>query len=56
MKSTVYHLASRGELQRATEKERLLKVERVGKREIISKESIVLGKVTLVRGTGRVYQ
>lgn len=43
---------SRGELQRAAEKERFLKVERWGTgEEIISKELVVLGEVALLRGT-----
>lgn len=36
------HLSSRGELQRATEKERFLKAQREWKKEIIIKEAIVL--------------
>lgn len=48
--------SSRGELQRAKEKEKFLKVEKEQrKKETISKKSIVLGTVTLLRGTDGVY-
>ena len=43
------HLARRKTLPRAAEKERFFKVERKWKHEIISKEFVVFGKVTLLR-------
>lgn len=47
------HLTNRKELHQAVEKERFLKAERGWKKEIISKECTVLGKITFPRGNGR---
>ena len=47
--SVASHLAGGGEFQRATEKKRFLKVERVEKNKLLAKYSVVLSKVTLLR-------
>lgn len=56
MNQAIFHLPSRKEFQRATEKEQILKVERELKKEIIHKVPIVLGKVTLLKGMEGAYQ
>ena len=56
MNQAASHLANREEVHQAAGKENILKVEREWIKEIISKERIVWGKVTLLRGTEGVYQ
>ena len=55
MKWAATHLAIRKKLCQAVEKKKCLKVERGWRKEVISNEYIVLGKVTFLRGMGRIY-
>lgn len=56
MNLPVSHLANTKELHRAGEKERVLQAEREWKKKVISRECIVLGKVTFPGGMEDAYQ
>lgn len=56
MNQAVPCLESKGEIQRATEKKRFLKVERKVKKKIINQEFMVWGRVTLLREMEGIYQ